>query len=350
MGNISKLRETPKKISIKKYYLFNIMNKIKHCYKCEIELNEDNKIKGKNMCMNCNKVVCKERYNQKKNLKTIIVQIKHCNKCNIELNDDNKIKHRLLCKECNSQVYKDYINTKLTNNDNLDIIKLCSMCSIPLDKTNQVNIRPICKNCHNNKCKIYKDKNKSIIVEKNKIYYENNKESVNLKNKNNYYKNKEKYMETKKIWRLENREKINQKANIRFKNNPIARLKKNCRTRIFIALKADKNRSLKLIDCDTDFLKKWLQSNFKEEMTWENYGKYWHVDHVIACANFDLSNDEEIEHCFRWTNLQPLEASINESKQATINRKEIIKHYKKVKEYTTQNNIELKEFDYTKYL
>lgn len=326
------------------------MKEIKQCYKCEIELDEDNKIKGKNMCINCNKIDCKERYEKRKSLKPIILKLKYCSDCNIELNDNNKVKHKILCFECNKIRYKEYVKKKLTNNDKSDIIKKCSNCSIPLDKTNQVNIRPICKNCHNNKCKIYKDKNKSILVEKNKIYYENNKETINLKNQDNYYKNKEKYMETKKIWRLENREKINQKANERFKNNPIARLKRNCRTRIFIALKTDKSRSIKLIDCDTEFLKNWLQSNFKEGMTWENYGVYWHVDHVIACANFDLSNDEEIAHCFRWTNLQPLEASLNESKQATINRKEIIKHYRKVKEYATKNNIDLEEFNYKKYL
>ena len=40
------------------------------------------------------------------------------------------------------------------------------------------------------------------------------------------------------------------------------------------------------------------KTNFTEEMTFENYGPYWHVDHVIPCSKFDLSNDENIGNCF----------------------------------------------------
>ena len=85
-------------------------------------------------------------------------------------------------------------------------------------------------------------------------------------------------------------------------------------------------------------------------MSFDNYGSYWHIDHVIPCSKFDLTDDKEIKRCFRWTNLQPLEASINISKQASINNDEIKNHYKKLKTFAKENEIEIPKFKYKKYL
>ena len=38
----------------------------------------------------------------------------------------------------------------------------------------------------------------------------------------------------------------------------------------------------------------------------ENYVKYWHIDHVIPCAKFNVSEVEEQQICFHWTNLCPM--------------------------------------------
>lgn len=64
-----------------------------------------------------------------------------------------------------------------------------------------------------------------------------------------------------------------------------------------------------LIDCI-----KYLESKFDKHMTWENYGTYWHIDHIIPCAAFDLSDPIQQKQCFHYTNLQPLEAKANMSK------------------------------------
>ena len=65
----------------------------------------------------------------------------------------------------------------------------------------------------------------------------------------------------------------------------------------------------------------------KPEMSWENYGSYWHVDHVQPCARFDFSNDEHRRKCFNWVNLAPLEAVENLKKSDSINE-EMIEYYK----------------------
>jgi len=48
-------------------------------------------------------------------------------------------------------------------------------------------------------------------------------------------------------------------------------------------------------------------------MNWFNYGE-WDVDHVLPCASFDLTDEDEQKTCFVHSNLQPLWASENQSK------------------------------------
>jgi len=51
-------------------------------------------------------------------------------------------------------------------------------------------------------------------------------------------------------------------------------------------------------------------------MSWDNYGSYWHIDHIRPCASFDLTDPEQQKDCFDFTNLQPLEAKENIRKGA----------------------------------
>jgi hypothetical protein len=48
-----------------------------------------------------------------------------------------------------------------------------------------------------------------------------------------------------------------------------------------------------------------LIGKLKDGMTLDNYCE-WEIDHIKACANFDLTKLEEQKQCFHYTNLQPL--------------------------------------------
>lgn len=100
------------------------------------------------------------------------------------------------------------------------------------------------------------------------------------------------------------------------------RLRNVLASRIRMAIKKNgirkANKTTELIGCSIDYLKKYLEEKFDKNMTWDNYGSYWHIDHINPCASFDLSSPDQQYKCFHYTNLQPLEAKENIRKGAKI--------------------------------
>ena len=75
--------------------------------------------------------------------------------------------------------------------------------------------------------------------------------------------------------------------------------------------------TLKLLGCNLETVRQHLESKFTEGMSWDNYGK-WHIDHIMPCASFDLSDLEQQRKCFHYTNLQPLWAKDNMQKKDKV--------------------------------
>ena len=66
-------------------------------------------------------------------------------------------------------------------------------------------------------------------------------------------------------------------------------------------------RTVELLGCTIAELKTYLEAKFTKGMTWENNSlKGWHIDHILPCVSFDLSDPEQQKKCFYYTNLQPL--------------------------------------------
>lgn len=154
----------------------------------------------------------------------------------------------------------------------------------------------------------------------NKNYYYRNRDSV-LKQKHEYYaQNRNKILANKKEKSQTVEEKLRHRAWLRLhrEKNVNRRIKDRIGNRIrkelhkIGVIKID--RSSEISGCSIDFLKGYLEARFKEGMTWSNWGKIWHIDHIIPCAEFDLTDSEQQRQCFHYSNLRPLFARDNLSK------------------------------------
>lgn len=105
----------------------------------------------------------------------------------------------------------------------------------------------------------------------------------------------------------------------RKETDPSYKLVKNLRSRLWAVLKKNQKSetTMKLTGCTLEELKKHIENKFEDGMSWDNYGT-WHVDHIIACANFDLSKPEQQKICFHYTNLQPMWGEKNMQKGARL--------------------------------
>lgn len=97
------------------------------------------------------------------------------------------------------------------------------------------------------------------------------------------------------------------------KTDPNFRIGCNLRTYIYQRVGA-KNRTgqsrfKEIVGCSIEDLVKYLQMQFSDGMSWDNYGQgdgRWSIDHRLPCASYDLTDPDQVKLCFHYTNLQPM--------------------------------------------
>jgi predicted nucleic acid-binding Zn ribbon protein len=67
-------------------------------------------------------------------------------------------------------------------------------------------------------------------------------------------------------------------------------------------------------------LKSHLSKQFKDGMSWDNYGTVWHIDHKIPVSAFNLRCEEDIKRCWALKNLQPMFADENVMKSDKLDK------------------------------
>jgi len=101
------------------------------------------------------------------------------------------------------------------------------------------------------------------------------------------------------------------------------RVKSNLRSRVNYALNGRKRTKSveQLLGCSIPDFVAHLESQWQPGMSWDNYGlgdDSWHIDHIIPCAAFDLTDPQQQRECFHYTNCRPLWAEENLSKGARL--------------------------------
>lgn len=232
--------------------------------------------------------------------------------------------------------------------------KKCSKCGeekelseFSKDKNGKFGLKSKCKSCfkeyyNDNREKIllgnkiyrgenpekekeYHLENKERISKLNKIRYINNKDEILETNKIYHLENDERLKEVKKQWRLdnsdhmleyqreyynENKDTINGRKRERRKTDPQFKIANNIRCRFAEIIKnyllEKKESSMKYLGIPIKDFIEFLEQQFLPEMSWENHGKVWEIDHIIPVENFDLTNEEQLAICFHYSNHQPL--------------------------------------------
>jgi hypothetical protein len=182
--------------------------------------------------------------------------------------------------------------------------KICTRCNelksfneFNKDKKGIFGLKSSCKKCISMYSKKYIIDNKQKTLHYNKIYRECNKDKIKIKIQDYQSKNKE-------LLYLKNTKYHFKKYN----TDPIFRLKRLLRDRISKTL-TNKNitkKTFELLGCDKIYFQQHLESLFLPEMSWENHGDIWEIDHIKPCACFDLTKEEEQKQYFHYSNLQPL--------------------------------------------
>ena len=277
------------------------------------------------------------------------IVMKCCSKCGEMKNPDRIVKNRNVCKDCCNAKKKENNKNKVVD---VSSEKLCSGCNIMKNATLFIKVDwNLCRDCNN--------------VKRRKEYQDNEDVRKNIIAMRGKYKKKKKAIrdETKRVELIKLEEEIGQdntickyckevKAKTRFRHNrlkckdcerddPIDKLKRYVRTRIYTCLKNVKTKhSHEYLGCTPTEYLKWILNN-TTDFTLENYGQVWHIDHVIPLSRFDFENEQDRLISFNWRNTMPLLAKENLSKNNKIVKPQIEQHLKTLKAYHIDNSIEL---------
>ena len=152
--------------------------------------------------------------------------------------------------------------------------RTCKKCNKTLTLTNFRSHHHSCRECERQRAREWKAANKEHTLQYTREWKKANKEHVSVYNSN---------------YSIENRQEIQKRSTayhiMRYHNDIKFKLAIQMRKKISRVVKNKNNRAskhaLELLGCTQCFFKAWLEYNFTTDMNFENYGKVWHIDHVI---------------------------------------------------------------------
>jgi hypothetical protein len=210
----------------------------------------------------------------------------------------------------------------ITNFKN-NIMKRCTKCNIEKEltefykhKDGKDGFHTQCKSC----AKEYIKQNK----EKVKEYYQQNKERIKEYKKKWHQQNKEIVNKRAKEWNKQNNKRRNERERERKKTDTLYKMKVNLRTRTSYAFKnkgyPKNSKTQEMLGVDWEVCKAHIEKQFKKGMNWDNQGE-WHIDHIIPLAS--ANTEQELKKLCHYSNLQPLCAEENLSKNDSINGQQV---------------------------
>jgi hypothetical protein len=183
-------------------------------------------------------------------------------------------------------------------------MKVCKKCKnlkeefkFYKSKTCKDKLSSICKSCHLEK--YYEPTpNKKICKECNISLDKNSGRNSGLKRKDGsiIYANT-----CKNCYKKYNRENSKKRR----EENTHIKLQESIRSTIQRKIKNKTKKSIEYLGCSYEEYKIYLEKQFDENMTWDNYGSYWEIDHLIPLSK---------NGSFHYTNTRPLSVTENRKK------------------------------------
>lgn len=157
-----------------------------------------------------------------------------------------------------------------------------------------------------------------------RTYYAKHKDTEEYKERRRLNRSKPEIKDKSKEYysRPETKERRNLRQNTLRKEDPRVALRQNVARRINKALNcrnsSKTDNTVKYLGCSIDFFAKHLEKQFKDGMSWDNYGRKsgiicWEIDHKIP-INYEDPDLDEVKKRLHYTNCQPMWAEENRSK------------------------------------
>lgn len=233
--------------------------------------------------------------------------------------------------------------------------KVCTICKQEKDishfhfRKDNGKYREQCIECRKEQNKIYRIKNQDKIKTRNKKKYAENAEEQKIKLKEYYKLNSDKIKVRTLEYYKKNKTKIGEArrkyTKERLKIDPLFKITRNLRNRLWVCLnrndwKKDTNFAKYIGLKDQNELKTYIESLFEPGMTWENYGKTFHIDHIVPLNG--AKTEEELYKLYHYTNLRPLWSKDNIVKGHKFDFKELTYiqpiDYKTAQDYVIKNH------------
>jgi hypothetical protein len=113
--------------------------------------------------------------------------------------------------------------------------------------------------------------------------------------------------------------KINARRRERAREDPSIRLHSNISRALRDSITFRKNRTSwqEILGYTTAELVRHIERQFNRWMSWDNYGDYWHIDHIIPLSSFPRAtskDDPNLKAAWALSNLRPLKWKANQEK------------------------------------
>jgi len=219
--------------------------------------------------------------------------------------------------------------------------KVCPKCQMLLPaemfgrRKNGTSLRSYCKPCANRISRTWAKSNPERRLENGRRWRAEKPELARALGAKWRRENPDRQREIARKTKEKNKDKARERRRIRsadpevrrkllayqakYRQAPNARLAHNLRSRLNDALKrrAKRGSAVALLGCSVDQAVAHIERQFKQGMSWDNYGQ-WELDHIVPLASFDLTDSEQLKRACHFTNIQPLWVAENRLKGRRI--------------------------------